>query len=93
MGFEIRPALWISGTDPSLPSSDTAGINDTLVVEITIDERGNIVNKIVLHSLGPDIDNRVLAALEDWHFLPARRDGVPIASKQDVHFDFGKKRS
>lgn len=93
MGFEIRPALWISGSDPALPSSEVAGVNDTIVVEITIDERGSIVSKTVLHSLGPEIDSRVLAALEDWHFLPARRDGVPIASKQDVHFHFGKERS
>ena len=93
IGLEIRPALWVSGFDPTLNSSDLRGMNDTMIVEITIDERGNIVNKTVLHSLGAEIDSRVLAALESWHFLPARRDGVAIASKQDVHFHFGKERS
>jgi len=42
----------------------------------------------VVQSLGPAIDGKVLAALENWHFHPATRDGVPIASKQDVVYHF-----
>jgi len=58
------------------------------VIEITIDESGNIVNRVVVQSLGPAIDGKVLAALENWHFRPATRDGVPIPSKQDVVYHF-----
>jgi TonB family protein len=58
------------------------------VVEITIDETGNIVQKVVLHSLGPAVDGRLLAALEKWHFAPASKNGVPIPSKQDVYYHF-----
>lgn len=88
----MRPALWLTGLDPRLPPGATAGVDDTIVVEITIDARGNIVDKTVLHSLGSLIDSTVLNALASWRFLPARRDGVPIASKQDVHFHFGGKQ-
>src|ERR1700758_1412008 len=85
-GDEIRPALPVTTSDPvvypwQLPSS--AG-NE--VIEITIDERGEIVNKIVLQSLGPEIDSKCLAALENWHFHPATRNGSPIPSKQDAIF-------
>jgi TonB family protein len=59
-----------------------------VVIEISIDETGTIVDKRVLVSLGPVIDAKVLAALETWHFQPAMRDGVAIASKQDVHYHF-----
>jgi hypothetical protein len=87
-GDEVRPALPTQTSDPvvwpwQLP--DAAG-NE--VIEITIDERGEIVSKTVLHSLGPDIDTRCLAALENWHFHPATRNGSPIASKQDAIFPF-----
>src|SRR5438046_2226258 len=58
------------------------------VIEITIDERGEITNKVVLHSLGADIDDKCLAALENWHFRPATRNGTPIPSKQDAIFPF-----
>ena len=58
------------------------------IIEITIDAQGNVVQKIVISSLSSVVDAKVLAALENWHFLPATRFGVPIPSKQDVHYHF-----
>jgi outer membrane biosynthesis protein TonB len=87
-GDEIRPALPVRTSDPvvypwQLP--DSPGNEE---IEITIDERGEIVEKVVLHSLGAEIDNRCLAALENWHFQPATRNGAPIPSKQHTVFPF-----
>jgi TonB family protein len=87
-GDEIRPAYPIATSDPVIYPwqwPDSAG---KVVIEITIDERGEIVRKTVLQSLGPAIDNKCLAALENWHFLPATHNGVPIPSKQDAIFPF-----
>jgi TonB family protein len=86
-GPEIRPALPIVSPDP-LFGSDVAGIEGDVIVEVTIDEQGTIVQKVVLHSLGPALDDRVLAALEKWQFTPASKNGVPIPSKQDVYYHF-----
>ena len=86
-GPEIRPALPVVSPDPVF-GSDAAGLQGDVIVEITIDDQGNIVQKIVLQSLGPAIDGRVLAALEKWQFSPASKNGVPIPSKQDVYYHF-----
>ena len=86
-GPEIRPALPVVSPDPVF-GSDAAGLQGDVIVEITIDDHGNIVQKIVLQSLGPAIDGRVLAALEKWQFSPASKNGVPIPSKQDVYYHF-----
>jgi TonB family protein len=87
-GDAIRPALPVATADPvafpwELPTSE-----GNVVVEITINERGEIVSKTVLQSLGPKLDEKVMAALESWHFHPATRNGVAIASKQDAIFHF-----
>jgi protein TonB len=88
-GQEIRPALPITTFEPAVSPGDLQGIAEgNVVVEITIDESGNIVAKSVVQSLGVALDARVLAALENWHFRPATRDGVPIPSKQDVVYHF-----
>jgi outer membrane biosynthesis protein TonB len=42
--------------------SDVISIEGDVIVEITIDEQGTIVQKVVIHSLGPAVDDRVLAA-------------------------------
>jgi TonB family protein len=87
-GNEIRPALPITTSDLSVWPWQLPASPGNEVIEITIDERGEITNKVVLHSLGPDIDDKCLAALENWHFHPATRNGTPIPSKQDAIFPF-----
>lgn len=92
-GQEIRPALPAVTSEPRVSPDDLRGVAEgNVVIEITIDESGTIVNKAVVQSMGSAIDARVLAALENWRFHPATRDGVPIPSKQDVVYHF-KPRS
>jgi hypothetical protein len=87
-GEEIRPALPVETSDPVVYPWQLPAAPGNEVIEITIDERGEIVQKTVLQSLGPDIDAKCLAALENWHFHPATRNGAPIPSKQDAIFPF-----
>ena len=87
-GDEIRPALPVETSDPVVYPWQLPTAPGNEVIEITIDERGEIVSKTVLQSLGPEIDSKCLAALDNWHFHPATRNGSPIASKQDAIFPF-----
>ncbi|HTW59846.1 MAG TPA: energy transducer TonB [Terriglobales bacterium] len=87
-GDEVRPALPVATSDPVVYPWQLPNSPGNEVIEITIDERGEIVSKTVLQSLGPDIDSKCLAALENWRFHPATRNGSPIPSKQDAIFPF-----
>jgi len=88
-GLEIRPAIRIAGSEPYVDRDDLQGVQaGNEVIEIVIDEQGNIVSHTVLASLGPVADNKVLAALQNWRFRPATKNGIPIPSKQDVEYFF-----
>ena len=87
-GDEIRPALPVTTFDPVAFPWELPDSEGNVVVEIVIDERGDIVAKTVLQSLGPKLDEKVLLALQNWHFQPATRNGSPIPSKQDAIFHF-----
>jgi TonB family protein len=88
-GAEVRPALPARTFEPRVSPEYLHGITEgNVVVEITIDETGKIVSKTVMQSMGPALDSTVLAALENWFFHPATRDGVPIPSRQDVVYHF-----
>jgi periplasmic protein TonB len=87
-GFEVRPALPIVSFDPVVNSGMLNGEAGDVIIEITIDSVGNITEMKVLQSFNPVVDQKVIAALEQWHFEPATKDGVPIPSKQDVHYHF-----
>ena len=87
-GFEVRPALPSVSLDPVIEPALLNGEAGDVIIEITIDSAGNITDLRVLQSLNPVVDQKVIAAVEKWHFAPATRDGVPIPSKQDVHYHF-----
>ncbi len=88
-GHEVRPAFPLVFPDPVVPRSQIpAGVAGNIIVEITIDEQGNVVAMKVLQAIGYGIEDKVLAALRNWRFQPALMDGHAIASQQDVHFRF-----
>jgi TonB family protein len=88
-GAGAFPALPVQFPDPHVSRDELpAGVAGDVVVEVTIDVAGNIVKKKVLVSIGYGIDEKVLSVLEQWHFRPATINGMPVASRQDVHFHF-----
>ncbi|MGA3349354.1 MAG: TonB family protein [Candidatus Sulfotelmatobacter sp.] len=87
-GDEIRPALPITTVDPVVYPWELPDAEGNVVVEITIDERGEIVRKNILRSMGDKLDQKFLAALDSWHFQPAMHNGIAIASKQDAIFHY-----
>ena len=87
-GDEVRPALPITMPDPVVYPWELPASEGNVVIEFTIDERGEIVRTAVIQSMGPKLDKKALEAARNWHFHPATRNGVAIASKQDyiIHF-------
>jgi protein TonB len=65
------------------------GVQGDVVVDVTIDPDGKVADLAVLHTLGYGIESSVIGTLKTWTFRPARKDGTPIASVQELHFHFG----
>lgn len=88
-GHEVRLAFPLVFPDPPIPRSELPlGLQGDVVVEVTIDAQGEVVETRVLQAIGHGIDEKILSTLRTWRFTPATLDGVPVASKHDVHFHF-----
>lgn len=88
-GDEIKPALPVAFPDLKISRSELpGGIQGKVIVEVTIDAQGMVVEERLLQGLGHGVDERVIAVVRNWRFRPATRNGVPIPSKQDVVFPF-----
>jgi len=87
-GHEVHIALPVYPE----PQVDRANLPRDLVgdvvIEVTIDSQGNVIETKVVKSIGHDIDERIEATLRRRHYQPATLDGTPVASHQDVHFHF-----
>ncbi len=88
-GDEIVPALPQVFPDPPVSRADIpAGVQGDVIVEVTIDEQGNVVQTKLLQGIGYGIEQKVLSVLPHWHFRPASKDGVTIASQHIVYFHY-----
>jgi TonB family protein len=88
IGIEAQPALPLWFPDPVIYPWQVHDVGGDVVIEITIDAKGNVIDTRVLQSLKHDIDDKCVATLRGWRFKPATVDGVAISSRQDVHFHF-----
>jgi TonB family protein len=88
-GHEIIPALPQVFPDPAVSRADLPpGVQGDVVVEVTIDEQGNVIETKLIRGIGYGIEDRVLATLRQWHFRPASKDGATIASQHIVTFHY-----
>jgi periplasmic protein TonB len=65
-----------------------AGTRGDVIVDIVIDPNGHIAKYTMEHGLGHGIDETVIATIQQWTFQPATRDGVPVASEQELLFHY-----
>jgi len=64
------------------------GTRGDVVIDVVIDETGTVVDTKVEFSLGEQVDDAVMAVVETWTFVPAMKDGKPVASEQQLLFHY-----
>jgi TonB family protein len=56
----------------------TKAMNTSAVVEVVIDEKGDVVDATIIKSVNTSFDNIVIAAARRWKYRPALKDGVAV---------------
>jgi periplasmic protein TonB len=88
-GHEVHVAYPVVYPDPPVARAELPrDLQGDVVIEVTIDSQGNVVETRILQAIGHGIDEKIMATLRQWRYQPATLDGVPVASKHDVHFHF-----
>ena len=88
-GDEVIPGFPVVFPDPPVSRADLpSGVQGDVIVEVTIDTEGKVVETKLLRGIGYGIEQKVLEVVQRWRFHPAMRDGVTIASQQLVYFHY-----
>ena len=88
-GHEVHIAYPVVYPDPPVARAELPrNLQGDVVIEVTIDSQGNVVETKIVQAIGHGIDEKIEATLRRWHYQPATLDGVPVASRHDVHFHF-----
>ena len=88
-GHEVHVAFPVVYPDPPVERSELPrDLIGDVVIEVTIDSQGKVVQTKIVQAIGHGIDEKIEATLRRWRYQPATLDGTPVASRHDVHFHF-----
>ena len=86
---EVVPPTVLRSADPVYPSNEIGSGKDVLVVlAVTVDPQGHVVDATVLETGGLDFDRAAIDAARLFTFSPGRRGDRPVATKIRVPFHF-----
>jgi len=84
----IEPPRKIHDVMPAYPVlARTVGASGVVIIEATIDARGDVVAAKVLRSV-PTLDQAAVDAVRQWKYTPARLNGEPVAVLITVTVNF-----
>ena len=85
-GHDYQLPIHQSGELPSISLKQfPTQIPQFVIVEITIDDQGAVADaQIVNGMVVPAVQKILLAAVREFKYIPAKRDGMPIPSQLDI---------
>jgi len=98
--FTFLPAVDAFGLPPVVPTVITtvqpeytpqalkAGIEGAVTIYVEVGVDGRAYHPRVLKGLGYGLDARALAALQQWRFIPAQRNGVRVVCPATLEINF-----
>jgi TonB family protein len=89
---DARPAFPVFSPHP--PVSDRSLLpasEQKIVVDVKLDELGQVVSETLVKSMGNKLDQIVLDIVRTWRFQPATVNGKPVPSEAELIFPFNQK--
>jgi protein TonB len=85
----VTPPRRVGGETPAYPPvARDRGLEGAPVIDLWIDETGNVIDVAVVESAGAMLDGAVLEAVAGWRFAPATLDGVPVSMRLTLQHVF-----
>jgi iron complex outermembrane recepter protein len=86
---DVTPPTVITHVDAQYPpSARAARTHGDVMLALTVDADGHVSKVDVLESGGAALDEAAVIAARQWTFVPAKRNGAPLASRIRVPFHF-----
>jgi hypothetical protein len=88
MHHQVKTALPVFTPDPPVLHGDLPepARGKDIVMNVVINEQGSIVQVAVLQGVGYGVENSIVDTLRRWIFVPAKINGVAIASQRQLRF-------
>lgn len=90
MHHQIKTALAVFTPDPPILHGEApaSARGKDVVLNVVTDDQGSIVQVEVLQGVGYGVEESIVQTLRRWIFVPAKVNGVAIASRRQLRFHF-----
>lgn len=68
-----------------------AGISGRVVVQFIVDEKGNVLEPVVIRGIGGGCDEEALRAVKQVKFKPGKQRGIPVKVRYSLPITFALK--
>ena len=86
----IAPAIVRQDIPEIRLDSPTRAMKRSGVLEVTIDEHGNVVHATMREAISDAIDAQLIKAARSWKYVPATRFGTPVRYIKIVGISLGR---
>ena len=89
IGGTVKPPKVLHSTDPSFSDSARENkLSGPVFINLVVNEQGDPEHIVIARPLGLGLDEHAIAAILQYKFLPATRDGVPVKVELTVAVNF-----
>ncbi len=90
IGHGVTPPRVVTSPDPEYSEeARQAGLQGKCVLSLVVNSEGKPENITVSRRLGMGLDEKAVEAVRNWTFLPALKDGKPVAMRVEIAVTFG----
>jgi protein TonB len=89
VGGNIKHPRLLQRIEPKYPDSLRAAKKNGLVVlQVTVDQQGSVLNPVVVRHSEPEFEAAALEAVRQWRYEPATAEGKPVAVYVTITISF-----
>lgn len=89
IGPGVSPPRIIRKVEPEFsPLARAEHIQGTVVLQLVVTEKGRAAEIQVISPLGYELDERAIAAIQQWEFVPGQKNGVPVPVRATIEVNF-----
>ncbi len=90
MHHQIKAALPVFTPDPPILHGEVPEFarGKDVIMDVVINDQGSIVEVGVVQGVGNGVEKEIVETLRRWIFVPAKINGMAIASRQQLRFHF-----
>ncbi len=88
LGPGVTPPRVAKQVNPSYPTDRGVRATGSVLIGLVVSSKGLPVDPHILKGIDKDLDQSALDAVKQWRFVPAQKDGKPVAVRISLQIQF-----